>query len=177
MLKNLIQLYRTTRELHASIVSQSEAINNEATKADLNELADTALAMRSIAEFADEIRKRANSIKELAEKAACMVAVSMRHVGPIETEYCKATPEVKPIATLPDKRRNPEEYAALMQYYGIPELAYAGDNPLMQVYWPGVMERLNADLAAGKPTPPGIDPSKTTNKFTLSIRRKKGVLE
>lgn len=183
----LIDLYRQQRELHRAMVELTDAQMGEAAKGDLIELADCAYAMREIASFADEIRKRANKIGEHAQKVGCFIATQTSLISgnpadlKIKTEYCTATADVKQIVSTPDKRKEPEAYRKVLQHYGFIEEALfdATDdkNPLVVAYWPGVIERINADIAAGKPTPPGIDPSKMTAEYRLSIRANRGILE
>jgi len=180
MKQNMIELYRKIRDLHNYVVSQMETINlDTASCGNVENIADTAFALRECATFAEEIKKKCDKMGWLAQKTACYIYVSMNENGaePIRTEYCTATPDIKQVASLPDKRKQPAEYASLMAHYAIPLDVYAGENPLMQAYWPGMIERINADQKAGLPLPPGIDPTKLVADYRLLIRKKKGVIE
>lgn len=183
MKKSIQSLYLQVRDVHKTLITMSDYLISEASKGDVKDLADTAYAMREIASFADEIRKKANKIGEQSQKVACFVAVQAAGLNDdptqlkITTDYCTAMPDVKRIASLPDKRNNPKEYAELMQHYGVsPEhFESTSGNPFVVCYWPGVIDRINKDMALGKPTPPGIDPTKMIPEYRLNIRGAKGV--
>jgi hypothetical protein len=140
----------------------------------LEDLADAAYCCRLIEDTADDIRKRTAETGQLCQRIACALAVATEQVDSIRTDYVTATPDVKMIASIPRRSTHLEQFAALMAHFGVPASAWeGGEHAAVQPHWPGVMERINRDLAAGKPLPPGVDPDKTYPEYRLLMRKGK----
>lgn len=176
MRPELARLYRETRALHAGItralMGVEEAIKTASDEADM---ADIAYALREIADFADHIRKQCNVQQKLAEKMACVLTVCItQSAEPIRTEYCTATPDVRPIVSVPRRSTHPKEFEALMNYLGVPKRLWeGGDHAVVKPHFPGLVDLLAKEQQDGKPLPPGIDPNKVYQDYKLNIRKRK----
>lgn len=175
-------MHRKVREAHAAAHEAIVRMTSEVKDClDIKELADFAYATQDAWKLADDTRKQLNILHELVEKIAGVLWATTSMDGePIRTEYCTATPNPKPIATIPKRSTDPEAYKTLMLHLGVPEALLNTDNEDKEVirpHWPGFVDYLTRELAAGRPLPPGIHPDKTYMKYNLSIRAKKGVEE
>jgi len=183
MTPEIIALYETASRAHIAAHVAMQRLTNElnsiASRAEgMEEMADIALAMKQIAEKADDTRKEAERIKKAAIERACVLWIQKGKHEPIRTEYVSATPDYKIMPKLPDRRRNPKEYAALMDFCGIDRKLWdVGDNnhAYMNVHWPGMLEHLSMLIATAQPLPPGIDPTKTYTIYQMILRARKEI--
>lgn len=137
----------------------------------VEEIADAAMVLRRIADFADDLRKEANRVKEQAERVACAVWAKNEQSEPIRGEYVTATPDIKYSASLPKQSKDPKAYAELMNFMGVGhELV---DTGLLTLYWPKFTEWLSVQIAEGKPLPPGVNPDKLYPIYKLKMRKTK----
>lgn len=145
---------------------------------DLKELVDYAFAMNRASKFLDDMRKTCDATEMLCERLACLIWVAAEMTGPIRTEHCSATPNIKMIATIPKRSTHPAEFEALMTFLGIPKnLIDEEQGEVVRAHWPGLVSYLSRLMSEGKPLPPGIDPQKTYPEYHLTLRPKKGVGE
>lgn len=178
-----IELFQYIQVVHRELTpALDEAHEHTRTEKDLGELADIAYAMREIAKFADEIRKQADKVQDTAGKLACLYWSEAQEMEPIKTKHCTGTPDVGLMVSIPNKRKDPENYAAFIEWLGIPRELAVYDNPEdrdehkpVDLHYNGVCEYLTKRLAAGGDMPPGIDIEKTYSVFKLKIRKKKAV--
>ncbi len=169
--------YKTVSDLHAIAYKQLQDVQDAVkTCSEPKELADYSYGLREISKYADDIRKIADAIKETAEKIACAICIRDEHVGTIRTDYCVATPKLKISASLPSKRKQPEEYNRLLEFLGIRgELA---DTDSVRLHWPGMVDLVTLRAEQGLPLPPGMEDQTTYPVYSLSPMRKlKGVLD
>lgn len=181
MHKLAIELHKAAREAHARIYEMILSLRNDVVKcASKEELADYAYALRFAWRHIDDTRKDLKGLQELAEKLTCMKCTLLDDGDTIKTAYVTATPDCKPIASLPKKSKDPEGYRALMLGLGIPEYVLDEEDEERETFkphFPGIVARLEKLMAEGKPLPPGIDVTKTYPKYSLELRPKKGVEE
>lgn len=170
----LVELYEKVQALHAEAYSTLESLKGGlSASSDMKAHADAAYALRETAKYADDIRKMCIAQQETCEKIACAVAIKLEHMGPIKTDHCTASTKIKMIASVPRPSTQPEEFAALMEYFGIKN----NTQELFRLHWPTFVDHLSDCLSEGKPLPPGIDPNKTYPEYRLVIHKKKGVNE
>jgi len=141
------------------------------------ELADMAFALREMSKLFKDMEKDTRILGELAEKMACLKwMVAGGDEDNIKTDYCTATPDMKHIAAIPKREKDPEAFAALMKHFNIPESAFPGeDEDIVRPHWPGVVSALSKAMQEGKPLPKGIDPTKTYPHYRLTIRKRKDI--
>lgn len=173
----LIQLYKRTKAFFTDAYERILEIR-ELTKAqtDMNELADWVYALRESYTFVDNLRKDIKAAMETCEKLACLFWIEMQDGDPIKTEYVTATPKVKMIASIPSKKKDPEQYAKLMNFLGVDEKLY-DEIEVVRPHWPGFVEMVSQLAEKGLPLPDGIDPTKTFPQYSLIVRKQKGVDE
>lgn len=176
MIEKAKEAYRVTHNFHETTYSTlQDLIDAIRSTSDVKELADLAFALREISKLADDIRKVANAAKETAEKICCAIAIRDGDCDTIRTKYVTATPNVKMMADLPRRKREPERWRELMIGLGVPEDALDGERPVVDVNWKGFVDHISDLAEQGKPLPPGIDPGKTYPVYELSpMTKKKG---
>lgn len=169
-----IELFRTARDTHAKLHGLLLRLDKEVKNShDLKELADIAYAVDEVRKLADDTRRESAAVNELSEKLCCALWTVMGSSEPIRTATVTATPDSKLIATLPSRKKQPEEYKTLMIGLGMaPE---AADQDIFKPHWPGIMDHITRLASEGKPLPPGIDPGKTYTQYKLVFRAKKEV--
>lgn len=152
------------------------------TERDIRQLADTAYAMREAYALLDRLRKDVKAIQDLAEKMACLLyTADATHSAndSIRTGYCTATPDVGLMASLPKKNKDPEGFAAMMQYMGIPDVLWntpSEDDEAVRPHWPGMVSYLTKLMGEGRPLPPGLNPERTYPVYKLKIRKVKDIV-
>lgn len=129
------------------------------------ELTDIALAMNEAHKKIKALEVKFRAIKEMAEKKACAQALTQANEDTfedkIQTEWARATIDMKMIGRVPKRKDNPEAWEQLMTWLGVPESTYTPEDeevgPPLAIHWPGVVDKVSAAIAAGEPTPPGMD--------------------
>lgn len=169
--------YKTVSDMHTTAYQELQDVQDAVkTCSDPKELADYSYGLREISKYSDDIRKIADAIKETAEKIACAICVRDEHVGTIRTPYCVATPKLRMTASLPSKKREPEEYNRLLEFLGI--RGELSETDCVRLHWPGMVDLITMRMEQGKPLPPGMETAKTYPVYSLSPMRKlKGVLD
>lgn len=178
MKKTAIDLYTLTKSTHARIYLLAKTLHQDAIegRCDMEELADLTYALREVFNYIDDMRKEISKTKQACERIACVLWSHKSDGDPIRTPYCTGTPKVKMMASLPNKRREPEKYAALMTHLGIDPSLWKGENDAVRVHWPGFVEHMTALAEKGLPLPAGIDVDKTYPVYSLTIKKgKKGI--
>ena len=180
MKPNAQQMFRKMREAHDFAVATIAALEQDVQATcgnDEKELADIAYALRETRELAEDLRKRADALGRLAQSAACVLQVTVNgSAESIKTDYCTAVLKMKTVVSIPKKDRQPEEYAALMDWLNVPRELW--QNPeskysAVEFHWPGLVDLISQRQAKGERLPPGIDPNKTYVEYSLTMRGKK----
>jgi len=145
------------------------------TMVDLEDLADTAYALREIMRLFDDAEGECNAIYELVVRVACMLWAHGDNDGPIRTKHVTASPDIKMMTAIPKASKDPEAYAEFMKALNIPEHLWARD--VVRPHWPGMLDFVSEKIASGEPLPGGLDPTKTYPIYKMGLRGKKGVDE
>lgn len=167
MKNTLVELYAEARRAHAAVLLKLHEVKTEfAGSGDMAELADAVYALKETEKLAEDVEKETRKLRELAEKLCCAAWLSSDG-DVIRTNYVSATPEVK--QTMETPKPGTEGYAALCAHFGVnPDSPY-------RPHWPSMLEVVSADLAAGRPAPPGLNPEKTWTVFRVATRKKKAI--
>jgi hypothetical protein len=176
----LQSLYRATRDLHELVIRLHTQLENRfKIEIDLEELVDGIYALRETSKFLEDSRKVADKFKHTLERQTCLVWAMRADDSNIRTEYCTGTPDVKPMASIPTKKRDPVAFVALMKYLGVPEhlIGDDEDSPAVVPNWKGMSSLLAVLAKEGKPLPPGIDPESVYNDYSVTIYRRRDVDE
>ena len=171
-------MYRKVADSHRRLLADLQSVRQATAAgrvADLPELADQVLAMKECQKLADDQAKDLQKVVELTERTLCLLWAQGTSGEPIRTEHTTVTPRVKMAVQLPKQRTDPEGYAAIMGYFGVNKLATEGE--LLRAHWPSMVEHVSELLSAGKPLPPGIDPSRTYPVYATTARKKKEVVD
>jgi hypothetical protein len=167
--QHILKMYTDWRELHEALLINCVTANTE-----LEDLADTAHALKRCQEMTDEIKKSVSHSFELTSKVICAKWAQENTDGePIRTAHCTCTPRIRFAAVLPKK--GDDDYKVLMNHLGINETMVETD--AVRPHWPGFTDYVTELLSQGKPTPPGIDPTKTYPVYSVTILKKKGITE
>lgn len=174
--RRMLSAYQEIYDLLATVAQDTK--ENERRK---TELADTAFAMREIATLADQVRKRAAAIQDIAENIACALAIRDQDDEPIRTEFVVASPHIKQAARVPNAR-DPERYRLFMSHLGVPEELWnrvttnddvEDKKEIVRLHWPGVLQYLSEAAERGEPVPPGMKSDLTYPVYSLRMRAKK----
>jgi hypothetical protein len=164
-------LYQYNSEVHCWNYNQLYELEQRIRKcADLEELADYGYALKKVADMLDDTRKTANKASELAQQIQCHLQTSLGAIGPVRTQHCTATPDVKFQTPIPKKETDPEAYYAICELAGVSK--DAADKEMVRPHWPGVTEMLTELAKAGKPFPAGINPEKIKPVYKVTYRKK-----
>lgn len=176
MRQNFVEYFKRVKQLFTSHSEVRIGLAQEISScADVKELADMAYVMHKSSEMLDMMRKQCDEMEIIAEKIACLIYTQLNMEGPIRTDHCTATADVKMIASVPKRKTDPEGFYALMDFLKIPRDMTDGEKEVVRCHWPGLVAHLSELMAEGKPLPPGIDPSKTYPEYRLKLLSRKGV--
>lgn len=176
------QLFQLAKAAHEEIFRQLKAVEQEMKKnMNMVELCDYAYAINESHTLMESSKKELWKLRELSNKLVCglylQTDMSSRS---IHTDYVTATPDIGRSPNIPSEKSDPAGYKQLMDYLNIPDFGEdENGNKIEPVrpHWPGLVEYIKKLDAVGKPVPPGIDVSKLTPVYKLTLRKKKGVLE
>lgn len=159
-------------ELLNRVKSLSADLNSET---DIEELCDSAYAIREAHKQADDLRKKLNALQIKHAQLICALWLRSPDSDKIKTEYCTVTPVIKQIASVPSFRKEPEVYRTLMEALGIPAEMY--ETGVVRPSYEAFCDYISELTAQGKPLPKGLDVAKVYQNPTVNIRKRKGVLE
>ena len=145
----------------------------EKTNYSAYELTDSAYALREIIKFTEDTLKELKKQEKMSWAKCGIICITADVSGPIDTPYCVGQLKVEEIPDIPKRHKDPERYDEFMKFMGIPPELYLND--MIRLHWPNFMEWYNQRLRDAKPSPKGLDPSKTTTTAKLSIRKKREI--
>lgn len=175
MKQSTVDAYRNVVELHSKIHAYLQEETEGISNLSLTELADLAYGLRELAKLADDTRKEATKLQTLAEIKACIKWMREQEFGPIRTQYCTATTDIKKCPKLPSRKKDPEAYAQICEWLGLPKEVIESEEELFRPHWPGVKEQVSKALGRGENPPVPID--EMIDEFRLKIRKTKGIME
>jgi len=177
MLLKLLQEYGKMKATYLSGYEQLAHVRDEAKngRCSMEELVNLVHVSREISKLANDLRKEADGIVHILEQIVCVVHLTQGQGKPIRASLATGSPSMKLSVKLPHRERNPEEFEALMNYFGI-ELSSLTDKAV-RPHWPAICEIVSVLAEEGKPLPPGIDPENTYPTYSLVIRSKRDLDE
>ena len=193
MKKSAQNIYAESKKVHENIYRLMAQLRVEIDKCNnMVELCDYAYAINGTHGFIEDLKKELWNFRELLNKKVCDLWISFAQKDissvdrSIRTDYVTATPSIGTAPNIPKSRDNPEEYKKLMDYLGIDisgwpvtETEDEGGklNEVVKIHWPGLCSLVTAKLSAGLPAPPGIDISKMSPVYKLTLRKRRDVLD
>lgn len=153
--------------------SYIELLSDIQSEESTDELTDAAYVFNQAAALLHELQKNATATHEHLEKIVCARWVRESDGEPIRTEYCTATPKVGQCAKFPKKGE--PDYVTFLTDLGVPADIVGKD--VLRPHWPGVVEHITSLAVTGRPMPKGLETDKVYSVFSLTIKKKKGILE
>jgi hypothetical protein len=169
-----LDVAKSVVSLHREITEKMQKLKQviSMTK-NMEELADIGLCLKDSQSYLDDLKSDNFKLLEVVNKVIGALWVQAGVDEPIRTDCVTASPKLQICATVPSRHKQPEEYAALMQHFGVAEEYWntpKGTPPAIQIYWPGFVEYTSMLAEQAKPLPPGIDPSKTYSVYNVTYR-------
>jgi hypothetical protein len=175
---------RLYKEWHHGIENCRDSAVQSRSK---EEMADTAFALKKVAEMMDALKRKAQNASEVVQKMACATSVSQGSLDPIRTPWVTATLDAQEIADVPDRKRDPETWRRLMSELGVSaELTKLGPQeggehrtPVVDLHYVGLQQLMAERNAQGLPRLKSIDREKIRTNWRLSPMRgtKRSILE
>jgi len=182
-------LFRNVKESHEIIYKCMSELRQEVEKCNnYVELCDYAFAVDQSHEYVQDLKVELWKFREFLNKKVdelwLQAAVNGGCSFPrsIHTDYVTATPDIKQAPNIPSQKSDPEAYKKLMDYLNIdvsnwPVKEDGGLSEVVKIHWPGLCNLVTEKMAKGLSAPPGIDISKLTPVFKLTLRKKKDILD
>lgn len=160
---------QTTQAHYGELHVLFEDIQAGVTNHTLEELADILVDIRDLAKFADSMRKEGEALQKLVAKIFCARFINERAAEDTNVKGTKGTvtPDIKQSASLPKMSTDPERYAEMMDYFGVPE----EQRTLFRIHWPSFNVWLTKLIKQGLPAPPFIDEEKLYPVYDVRIRK------
>lgn len=172
-MKQLLDDVEATYQRIYSLVSRVNAA--AATCNDLTDLADLCFVAGEGVEHCDDLRKECQKMKDNATYRLYFMWLHEQTGEPIRTEYCTVTPSVKMRPELPNRKKNPAEFAKVMEYFAVPKDLWhcetTNDRPALDFNYNGMIEYVTRLVVDGHPLPPGLDATKLSPIYTVRVRR------
>jgi hypothetical protein len=157
-------------KLHADVYETLTFVRKRLAEQPLEDLADITCVLNQMDKLGDDIRKECKFLSEAAQKSACLLWAVLGSCKPIQGRLCTASTDVKQMASLPNKSKDPVNYIKLLEYLGLPPERI--EDGTLVPHWPSIVLFFTELMAQGKPLPAGIDVGKAYNLYGLRIRRK-----
>ncbi len=174
MKKEASENYRALTELQKAIYDFSVRCNEDLPKnIRIADIVDIAFAMKKCSELADDMRKCCNAVVQHFSRLICLASgeLSVTKVVPIRSEHVTATPQVKMMRGLPSKRKEPEEWANLLKYFGVSQELL--DTGIVKESYNGMIDFITKQLGEGKNLPPELQNRKEYAIYSCRFRQNK----
>lgn len=141
---------------------------------DMRETADIAYLTKKAAEYTKQLTTQLNKISEVAQKRTCIMAIEDDHETEIRGKYVVASPDMKMMAPIPKRKKEPERFEELMNALEIPNALWQGTTEeAVRPHWPGIIELTNKNIQEGKKLPDGLDENSMYPIYKLRMRKSK----
>lgn len=164
------QFFEEAYRQFANVAQYAKTVEN-----DPGELADTAVAIRECERMLHSLLKQVREIQNQAEAKAAL-ALTMKGEIEIKTEFTSAKVSMKQTPRVPKQSQDPEAFAKLMDWLGVPEEVYEdrnGQGGAVHIHWPGFVEEFTRRRVNGEQLPDGVDPQSVRTIHRLSPLRKR----
>jgi hypothetical protein len=186
-----VEMYKKTSKTHNEVfllINNLRSVAAAGGASDILEIANVAYAIKQSLNLIESTRKDLNALHDQFCRLACVRWVQQVEMAMtdgtepednIKTDFCTATPDIKQIAAIPTRKRDPEGFASLMRFLEIPESVWnvPEECEVVRPHFPGLVDMLSDRASKGLPLPAGIDPHKTYPQYKLVTRGLKGVDE
>lgn len=162
------ELYSETKTFFTKRIMELKELENVNN---LDDCIDAIYSIRETVAYLEALRKQLEAVSEEFQTVVCMSLLT-RHKKSHSTEYCTGVKRSTLSYNIPTKKKEPEEYCALMEFLNIPPDVIRQE--LVRVHWPAFREYATGLISKG--IEPPIDPSKKTPHFGVTIRKKKDIL-
>lgn len=108
---------------------------------------DAAFVAQHCGEQLRGLAVRFEQLSAMLQKLACARCVAANSADPIRGRWATGTPDARVNPRVPSFSGDPDGYAAMCQYFGVPA------DGLFRPHWPTIRELVNQRLAAGEPLP------------------------
>lgn len=173
----LIKEYKNLNDFYLKYYGLLSAVRDAAKdkKYTLPESVDLLYVIRETSKLLNDLRKESDGVENVMINITCLLYLTKSDDKPIRGKLATGSPNVSMIAKIPNMKRDPEEFAALMEYFGIPRGPI--EEGILKPYWPGLCEHISRCAEEGKPTPPGVSKDSQYPLYKMSIRHKRDLLE
>lgn len=134
-------------------------------------------SMNVLKESRNELGRITNYLEQLLGK---MLQLKQEDDGvmrgaTIRTEWTTASPRYSLQVAVPKKDREPELFASMCEYMGIPE--HVHKNEAIKIEWKGLQAELQRKLAEGVPLPEGYAVDDLYIRYSVSCTKKRDLLK
>lgn len=166
--ENLLRTYGRVTKMHSDLVMLLDSVQQHA-RTDLNPgaVVDAVFILKKIEQFLESTRKEVTKALEMTQKVGCLLA--MQSNNSIRGEIANGYGESSQKMLIPDREKEPQQYAALMKALGAPML------DTIRPSFSGVEAFVTGLAAEGKPMPAGLEHCRTIPKFTIRARANSGI--
>lgn len=170
MLQQDQDIHSEARRAHEHIYMRLLELKRlQSEKPDIEALTDSVYALKEAEAALKDVAREVKKLYNLFERLACMGWSMKGDLEPIRTKHCTGSPDLKQTVITP--KAGTPEYEEFRKHFGVPE------GIPFRPHWPSMLEAITEDVKAGRPLPPGCDPSKMMTEYRVTIRNKKGVEE
>lgn len=178
VLAEAVELFQLADALHDKIARFTAWAGKELAMETLEDMADILFAIDRAGKTADASNKALGRFFELGKNPWALRWMqrclnSKTGTAAVFSQLCRAHGGVRPSLVLPNRKREPERYFALMKKMGVPiEMV---ENEVLQIHWPSAVEYYAKLLQTGEELPEELRPSDAYPRYTMTFSADKDV--
>ena len=172
MLDRFRELYRVAFVAHSEL---SQVLHNVEAGLDsetAEDVADANLVLDEITKLMEDLRKQAFQKTDILNKLLCLRWIQIADGEPIRTKLCSFSPRVIHMPKVPSPHKDPEKYAEVCRYFGLPEETV--ESRTFRPHWPSLLKQVEKLAEEGKPLPAGLAEQPTYPEYRVTRTKKKG---
>lgn len=170
------RFFKCVTDLFKQCITQLQAMHNHAGIGTKHEdMADHIYALKESIKFIEKLKKETEAELTRCERIFCFQSIEEHAGEACRTDYCTVSPKVRQHVPIPKLGKDPELYYALMDHIGVQR--EISDRELVRLHWPAFIDWLSESQAAGKPLPPGLDPTAVQAIYSTICRAKGEIIE
>ena len=160
--------------LFTDIIRMKKSVQPMLAAGDIKGLADLNYCVKVCEKMMDELRKAYKNVRGSSEQSVCFLWIKQEegNRGPVRTEYCTVSPDLRIVPKVPSARQDPGAYVEFCMELGLPQdVAEFG---VFSVAWPELVEYTTWLATQGQPLPKGAE-EKMQNIYTTRVLGKKPI--
>lgn len=180
MHERALQLCYDVKEAHKKLYEAITTLREFAGETgSMLELADIAYSLHVCEKFVVDSKKELGAFRTLLDRLICAIWTETKIHEPIRTAHVTCSPDIKMMAKIPSRHKDPEGFKKLMEFLGLDRELWdkeEEDHLPIHIHYPGMIDYLSNLAAQGRPLPDGVDPGSMYPVYKTRLRPRKEIV-